>query len=258
MKNKKFLGYVLFIFTVSVLQACGVVSNSLAPNTQLPTLSNNFKGVMAASLGQSQSDILINIERECRPYGGVIIDSIIQISGSSEALNKLGLISWWSYECMFARQKSNSGKGNTEAKKTLKIDPPLIIPSDKKTESDDIITNQSIDEKSYYKDIEILKKINFKYGSNFKTEEIPARIEMLESEVRYCIYQSLRLEKLRFSSIKNKTSSKLIEEWKGNCSGRNMSISLKSKIKNELDSDKQNIRNSLKKISNEFFSALEK
>ena len=81
---------------------------------------------------------------------------------------------------------------------------------------------------------------------------------MLESEVRYCIYQSLRLEKLRSSPIKNKTGFKLIEEWKGNCAGKNMSVSLKNKIKNELDSDKQNIRNLLKKISSEFFSALEK
>jgi hypothetical protein len=101
-----------------------------------------------------------------------------------------------------------------------------------------------------------LDNIDSKYRKNFKLETIPRGGEMSDSEARFCIYQSKRLEKMRESRVRSRFFGIVFDEWSAACGSAIISSDLKKKIVQELDAGGGRLRKVLEKISTEYQKVL--
>jgi hypothetical protein len=103
-----------------------------------------------------------------------------------------------------------------------------------------------------------IESIDAKYKSNFRAETIPLGGEMSESEARFCIFQSKRLEKIREKKEVSSLSAVLLAEWSTACSSATISAELKQKIVKELDAKGGRLRKILEKVASDYQKAVSK
>lgn len=103
-----------------------------------------------------------------------------------------------------------------------------------------------------------IESIDAKFKSNFRAETIPIGGEMSESDARFCIFQSKRLEKIRERREVSRLSALLIDEWSTACGSARISAELKQKIVKELDAKEGRLRKILDNVASEYQKAVSK